>query len=123
MILILEDDADREAFQRETPFVFFRPESSLRTPTVWVNVEAYEEKVRADERDHGWQEGYDAGIAYAVEKYQHTWSTRLADLRAEVEALRGDEWADRRPVANGYRRALDDVLALLDGAASEIPPD
>lgn len=92
MILILEDDADREAFQRTTPFVFFRPESSLRTPTVWVSPEAYRERV-------------------------------LADLRREVEALRGDEWADRRPVANGYRRALDDVLALLDGAASEIPPD
>jgi hypothetical protein len=96
MILILEDDADREAFQRGSPFRsdFYAEEEDLRPITVWISPEAYREKV-------------------------------LADLRREVEALRGDEWADRRPVANGYRRALDDVLDLIPGnvRGGVNPPD
>ena len=45
MILIMENDADREAFQRGSPFrqEFF--DDRMRAPTVWISPETYAKDV------------------------------------------------------------------------------
>jgi len=84
MILILEDDADREAYLRRGYFQENLYDDNRPPPTVWLSPEAYAKDVV------------------------------LAELREKVEALEsrqvawGGSYVSRRAVR------LEDVLALLD---------
>jgi hypothetical protein len=112
MILILEDDADREAYRRgavelnhrNTPEEAWYPD--LRPTTVWISTEAYEEKARADEveRRFGWVSREDARAWF------------LADLRAKVEVLGPPQSSWSSPNAGeGWLDAIQAVLDLFDG--------
>lgn len=93
MILILEDDADREAYQTRSPVnpEFYIP--GMRLPTVWISPEAYR--------------------AEAV----------LADLRAKVEEALVEygcpEWEVEPGDGLGAHVRKDQVLALLGGIGDD----
>jgi len=84
MILILEDDADREAYRYRSPFdpAFYIP--GVRLPTVWISPEAYAQE--------------------AV----------LADLRAKIYALRSPVGAPSTLLWQPRNEAINAVLALID---------
>jgi hypothetical protein len=90
-----------------------------------------ESKPAMTDRDHGWQEGYEAGMAHAQEMYGRTWAGRLDDLRKKVEADRADlnakidrahlKWPIDHEQVNAWsceRVALNRVLAMLKGEES-----
>ena len=116
MILILEDDADRERFQMGHPFndEFF-DHATMRIPTVWISTEAYEEKIRADERERWTDED-------RVEMVRDAAKARtLADLRAKVDRLPVYLVDARRDPKDAPLHAvtvhLRDVLAVIDGSS------
>jgi hypothetical protein len=120
MILIMEDDADREQYQRMYPFnpEFLNPDT-MRPATVWISPEAYEEKIRADERERETKKNAPAVVHLLLAADEHR--TRLADLRAKVEARerQAREMATHPdsygtgPLWLARADAFADVLALL----------
>ena len=77
MIVILEDDADREAFGKGNPFnTEFFDHATMRKPTVWTSPEAYAEERVLPEAMEGAKIGTQIAIQIVLNR-----------LREEMEVL------------------------------------